>query len=355
MTIVFRVDASRHTGFGHLQRCLALASAPAWRDIDREFVVRGDESARQRIERRGCQCTLLPATSTQAEDLAAAAGPASAAADRIVVIDSRTIDPAYRSTLRSMGVFVVSIDDLASDALPSDVVVNSNVFAGTLDYGRLAPDAQLFLGLDFALLQPEFWDVGERIVADQVQCVLIVLGASDHREIMPSLIAAVGRVEGDFAIDVVVGPLFEHAERVREAADRWPGRVRLLPAPASLVQPMCDADVAVSAGGQTLYELVRVGCPTIALEVSHDQREQIDRLARLGCVRNGGGSPDGTQVTSALRELIDRRDARAMLSRTAQTLIDGQGVIRISEALLRLAGRPRGDRSHSSTLEARQP
>lgn len=343
MTIRLRVDASRETGLGHLQRCLALASAPAWRGEDVGFVVQGDEAAMERIEARGFRATLLPPAVSPADDRVAVAGLGALALQRIAVIDSRTVDAAYRSTLRRMGVFVVSIDDLAIAPLPSDVVVNSNVFAPGLDYEPLAPGAELFLGLEFALLQPEFWRLPAREVAAHVRRVLIVLGAADRLGMMPSLLEAIACAGDDFAVDVVIGPLFHHAGEVRQVAARRPDRVRLIESPSSLLQPMRDADLAVSAGGQTLHELVRVGCPTIAFEMSHDQRAQIDAFARLGCVRHGGASGNSfDRLITAFRELCADRAARVALATLSQQQVDGQGVVRISEAILRLAALHRG-------------
>lgn len=38
---------------------------------------------------------------------------------------------------------------------------------------------------------------------------------------------------------------------------------------------MLESDVAISAGGQTLYELASVGLPTIAIQVVDNQSEDI--------------------------------------------------------------------------------
>ena len=49
---------------------------------------------------------------------------------------------------------------------------------------------------------------------------------------------------------------------------------------------MLEADIAVSAGGQTLFELARVGTPTAAVCVADNQINNLRGFTKLGFLNN---------------------------------------------------------------------
>ena len=109
--------------------------------------------------------------------------------------------------------------------------------------------------------------------------------------------------------------------------------------PVSLVGPMRAADLAVSAAGQTLYALARLGVPTVALELADNQRGGLAALEHAGAVRVAGragepGLPDA--VAAAVRELVTDDAARHRLARAAGSLLDGQGARRVAAEICRL-------------------
>ena len=102
--------------------------------------------------------------------------------------------------------------------------------------------------------------------------------------------------------------------------------------PSNLVEHMKNSDVALSAGGQTLFELCRLGVPTIAYKSGEDQNQNLNILTNSGAVINTGNCLDinwHSNLKLQLDILINNYDLRKKMSLISSSLIDGKGAKRI--------------------------
>lgn len=323
MKAVFRPDSGAGSGLGHVQRCLALAAALAERSVECSFAVPELESVRERIERAGFAAVELE-TGLPAEP------------GELLVVDSYHVDAVYLRDLRDARLAVVLIDDHAAFPVSCALCVNTGANAESLPYRSESPDSRFLLGPRYALLPPELWDAAPRPPAKRVANVLLTLGGSDPHDLAPRLLAALDALDDDFSLTVAVGPYFSSRKQLTGRHER---DVTLLDAPASLVEPMRAADLAVSAAGQTLYALARLGVPTVALELADNQRGGLAALEHAGAVRVAGragepGLPEA--VAAAVSELVADDAARHELARAAGSLLDGQGARRVAAEIVRL-------------------
>ena len=103
---------------------------------------------------------------------------------------------------------------------------------------------------------------------------------------------------------------------------------------------MAGSDIAISAGGQTLYELARMGVPTIAVPVVENQMGNIKAAKKSSLIEYAGWWEE-PNILDRLVECIDNlrdRSRREGISVKAQELVDGQGALRVSESVLQKAG-----------------
>ena len=102
---------------------------------------------------------------------------------------------------------------------------------------------------------------------------------------------------------------------------------------------MSAADLAVSGGGQTLYELAATGVPTVALCLADNQEPNIAALAGVSLLSAGRlpeAAADGFhRIEEGCRQLAADRALRQRLSDAGRSLIDGQGAARVAEVILR--------------------
>ncbi len=105
------------------------------------------------------------------------------------------------------------------------------------------------------------------------------------------------------------------------------------------VMRMCD--IAVSAAGNTLYELCAVGTPTIFLHIHIIKNMIILALQKNDIMLYAGNIDDGKEriiknITRYVTSLIDNREKRFKMSNKMTYLIDGLGAKRIVKIYWRM-------------------
>ena len=96
---------------------------------------------------------------------------------------------------------------------------------------------------------------------------------------------------------------------------------------------MLESDIAISACGQTLYELAFLGVPTIAVTVADNQSINARGWQKTGFIEYGGHWSK-TALSGNIKSLIDKlRDPELRRKNTfiGRDIVDGKGAIRIAE------------------------
>lgn len=335
--VLFRVDAGPRIGLGHLQRCLSLATALQVRGARCLFLTGGDSAVQDRVKAFGFEADRFSGTEAgRSVDLEHALEMAVRYRADVAIVDSYHAGPDYLKHVRDAGLLVVAIDDEARFSFPCQVVVNGGVHALEMPYGSSTRDTRFLLGAQYALLRPEFWDLPLRKVRETVQNVLVTLGGADPHGLMPSLLELLDDQSGDFTVTAVVGPFFENRDQIEYAARNSRRPVQLIHNPLSIRELMLEADLSICAGGQTLYELARIGCPTVAVRTAANQDGQLQAFVEAGFVR-AVGRADHSKVVVAVSEavlsLLPDAKGRAAMSAAGKGLIDGQGAMRVAAAI----------------------
>lgn len=341
--VLLRVDAGLEVGLGHLHRCLSLANALAQKGSTSHFVIPESAAIGSRITCDGITVDEIPSDSSLEVDLNITLNCARRVRARVVVVDSCVVGWDYLWKLRRAGHYVVSIDDLAEMIFPSQLIVNGNVYAQELFYESASGDTRFLLGTEYVMLRPEFWNVPSRAVRDDIRRVLLTVGGTDQQNLMPKLLSLMDDLPGDFGVIAILGPFFENRREVEVAKRHSKRSVQLIYAPESVGSIMLEADLAISGGGQTLYELACTGCPTVALQVAPDQHQHVRALFKAGVVYMGEYSRDTelNKLRGSVLSLLGDREARARMSEAGQRLIDGRGALRVAETILAEVARGR--------------
>jgi spore coat polysaccharide biosynthesis predicted glycosyltransferase SpsG len=141
---------------------------------------------------------------------------------------------------------------------------------------------------------------------------------------------------GTFSVTAVRGPFIDGDDQTTAAASDCRRVVDLLWGPDTLRDPMLKADLAISAGGHTLYELAATGTPAVAVETADNQAENVRAMATQGSVCAVGRADDPSVIAAceaALRRIFEDREARRAMSAAGQRVVDGRGAQRVAHAV----------------------
>jgi len=326
-------DATR--GLGHLYRCLAFHEGLVGRGLRPLWFVDGDALAARFAVEHGLNTVQGPWQSPALPGL-----PARAVA---AICDSYTTDEATCAALAARVGHVLFIDDEARLDYPRGTVLNPSPQARqrtprpddpeVLRGG--GPGRALLSGFRYQPLRAVFRPDAPRTFLDKPRAVLVLLGGTDPRGLTPLAAAAVRTVFPEAALTVIVARPELHAA-YRERLLALQADVRGAQTAESLRALMCSADLAVTAGGQTIFEVARLGLPTIAIEVATNQHAQLTAMATAGALSVAGEHTDPELISRLLDALrgLAAPDPRAAMSARASALIDGRGVERVLDALL---------------------
>ncbi len=340
--VLFRVDSSPRIGLGHLQRSLALALALATQGVSSAFVAQEDQGSQTRVQQCGFQYAPLATTNSwNVEDAIETIAISAQKGCASVVVDSHEVGPEYLAQVRDAGLFVAARDDLARYPFPCQLVFNGNADAERLPYRSVSGDTRFLLGPEYMVLRPELWAPPRREPCPKVRNILVTLGGTDGYNLMPRIVRLLDEIPGDFRATVVIGPYFQNVNEIKSAAERVKRPVRLLYSPAFISDYVREADLAISAGGQTLYELAAVGCPTVTLRVASNQDGQVRALGEAGFLQSAGHAEEANMLSclrDAVAALLSDAAQRSAMSLAGQQVVNGAGAMRVIQKILKNTG-----------------
>jgi spore coat polysaccharide biosynthesis predicted glycosyltransferase SpsG/RimJ/RimL family protein N-acetyltransferase len=322
--VALHADGGPEVGLGHFARVRGLAAALAGRGAG-VFLVVAPESGLAPLA-RSAGLAVVEGPTGPADLLRAAAGAA------LLVADSYRLDVKELAARNGGRLRLAVFDDTAERDLPVDAVINGSPAAPLLPYaGRTA--GRLLLGPEYQILRADLRPAPGR--DGPARRLLVLVGGAD----LDGVAAETRRLAEErlapawpeLAIDLVFGPLMPPP-----LPSALPN-LRLHHAPADLPALMAAADLALSAGGQTLFELARARVPTVAFCLGDDQRRNLEALAARGAVAYIGRRGDGAWTERAERTLaglVGDAAGRRALAEAAGRLFDGQGAGRLAAALL---------------------
>jgi len=340
MKIGIRVDANHMIATGHLMRCLAIASE--LRRIGKEtlFIIK-DEFAQDIVFSRGFSVYMIKAKGSGIEtEISDLISIIRLTGIEKMVIDSYSVTSCYLDNLHGI-VSVLYIDDLNLFRYSVDIVLNYNIYASQLPYNKnyAGTDTRLLLGPMYVPLREEFQHVQEMVINQNVRNVLLTTGGSDPLNFTSKFLKAFKN--SDFykklRIKVVFGSLNRNLELLTDfEQDPY---VDFYKSPQNMADLMKTCDVAITAGGSTLYELCACGVPSICFSFVDNQLLGVIGFAEADLMYYAGDIRDDINKCVAkslyyLEQYSTDVLLRTRRSRRMQEMIDGQGVFRIVKALL---------------------
>ncbi|MDE7354966.1 MAG: UDP-2,4-diacetamido-2,4,6-trideoxy-beta-L-altropyranose hydrolase [Acetatifactor sp.] len=348
--IFIRADGGPEIGIGHLMRCMTLARELASRQDDRENIcfVCADQGGADFAKGQGFPARILgtryqdmeselPLWSRILEETREKKEPGSF----LILADSYFVTEKYLAALKNLA-YTALMDDMGTERYPVDCLINYNLTADFEAYERLyeGQNTDLIIGSRYAPVRRQFLNVDYQM-REQVKSVLITTGGGDIENIAGQIWRTINTE--DYEFHLVTGrfnPHFQELKRLEEGCRNL--HIHHDVADMAGLMKMCD--MAITAGGSTVYELAAVGVPFICFSYAENQEEQARCMAQRRIAPYAGAyhrSPGETLVR--IRELFQQTASdpkeRRTIHENEKNLTDGKGAARLAEELVRLAGR----------------
>lgn len=305
--VIILTEAGRSFGYGHLTRCLAIAQGFKENNVDSLFFVRGDSHPEMMLNEFDWQSI------DWIEHEVDVSG-------KIVILDSYHTDEEFCKKIFNKADKVLFIDDNNRILYPGGYVLNSVIGAENIDYPLNDKITYLF-GPRYHPLRKEFWDVPDKVIRENIEKILITFGGTDITNEMPGVLRLLTNQYSNIEKHLVIGKGFTNIDEIKALADENTVLI-YYPDAANMKNVMLECDVAISAAGQTIYELARVGITTYAVKVVENQDKILTSWIETGFL-----SVFDTSI------IFPEKEYREKICSIGKEIIDGQGVQRIVEVV----------------------
>jgi UDP-2,4-diacetamido-2,4,6-trideoxy-beta-L-altropyranose hydrolase len=343
--VIIRADANIRLGTGHIMRCIALAQA--WQDHggDATFLSHcNSETLRQRIINQGFEFIPIGKPYPEIFDLVHTLEILekfkiqNSKFKTWVILDGYHFSSDYQLQIKEAGHRLLLIDDMAHQPKYNvDILLNQNIHASSLTY-FCDMDTVKLLGCEYVLLRREFlkYKDWEQDISDKAKKILVTMGGSDPDNVTLKIIKALNRLgDSDLELKIIAGPVNTNINSLEKELHLSSFTFQLLTNVSNMPSIMAWADMAVSAGGSTCWELMFVGVPILVIILSENQVVIANGLGKAGAAVNCGWHYKLTEegFLEIFVDLIKNRKRRMALSRKAQQMVDGLGSERVMKRM----------------------
>ncbi|WP_408955693.1 UDP-2,4-diacetamido-2,4,6-trideoxy-beta-L-altropyranose hydrolase [Natroniella sp. ANB-PHB2] len=341
MKAAIRADGGKDIGMGHIMRCMVLANAFS-ENVELSFIIKEDSSVVKLLEEKGFEIITIDYNLDYQAEIRRVKEIIIKKEIEILITDSYELDQNYLTELKKEVAKLVSIHDFAPFAFPSDIVINGNIYAPKRDYQSLTGKTEFLLGTDYTLLRNEFTNISKTVLDNEgVKRILVTFGGGDPLNLTPQILGSLNKIEdkliaNNIKIDVVVGPAFNNLAEIVEKVKESNLEVTLHFNIKQMSKLMLDSDLAISAGGSTLYELTATGTPAIVLLQAENQVLAAEAMAEEGLIINLGFWDESKEekLIDNLTNLINNLNLRYKMSKKGQEIVDGKGAERCAEEII---------------------
>lgn len=327
MNVVFRVDASKDIGIGHLMRCLALSEELIRRKHTCFFLSKvNNNELINRIEKNNIHYhKITPNLSLQA-DLKKLIKISNENDIDWVITDHYGINSQYIKEIKKNNLRVLSIDDTAQIHYYSDIIVNQNIGAEKLVFSS-EKYSKFLLGTKYVILRDELLQRNKRLETKKVEKILVMFGGADPDNFTLKVLKRLESLNEYIQFIVVTGPANQFNNYILSYINKCNMDITYLRNRKKMSDVYLQSDIAISAGGTSCYELAYFGIPTIIITIADNQVKVAQELdnRNISIYLGEKNEIKSEQLLNNIKLLINNYSLRKNMSENAKKLIDGKG------------------------------
>ena len=148
------------------------------------------------------------------------------------------------------------------------------------------------------------------------------------------MLESIRQLKGDFSLNVVVGAANNYADEIVQAAELLDSCV-VYQSVNDMSELIARSDLAISAGGTTLWEFAYSGLPTLIIAVADNQLSLAKSVAHSGggIFLGASKSVDTELIATRMQSLLEDNSAISSMSESMLKLVDGDGRKRVADVL----------------------
>lgn len=325
MKVYIFTEAGSKYGYGHIVRCSSLYSEINKRGIEVELIINGDQESSEAVaDKKHRILNWLSVTSLTGL----------LEGNVYSIVDSYHASPEIYKYISNNTVRSVFIDDIIRLQYPRGIVVNPSIYSKELSYPSNS-EIEYLLGPEYVILRDSFLEGSRLQVRKAISEILVTLGGSDIKELTPKILHLLKVDYPHIRKNVIIGKGYTNSRDIDYIED--PNIQLFYNVRGDQMRDlMLRSDLAITAAGQTIFELIKTETPFIPIQVIDNQEINSKALLAYKIVSQVLQSDDLNfmgKLSSEIKGLL-KEESRLSFISNLQGLIDGAGSSRIVNKLI---------------------
>ena len=333
--ILFRADGNKTTGLGHLYRLFAIVEMLK-EDFEYTYLTRTSSTIEVIPVEYDLKLIDVNISIEQEPDwLAKQFKPE----ESILIADGYHFDSSYQKRIKELGFTMVYIDDLATECMHADLVINHSPSISTDSFND-SGHTDYALGTKYALLRPSFLTAAkEPRKIDRIDKAFVCFGGADKLDLSLKTTKALLQIDQILEIHVVLGAAYKN-NGIHELVEKNSSKIKLHSnlSEEQLVNLMKSCNFAVAPSSTICYELCCVKMPILSGYFVENQKRIYDDLVKNKVISLGGNFTNFTisDFKKQIEKSIKDRSFKKNLE-MQQKLFDGKTGLRVLSIVNHLA------------------
>ena len=336
MKILFRVNSSTEVGMGHLMRCLTLADhLKESYNTENIFWINDFPEGIKRVSNKGYQLIKLDHLLDIVSQLNFLREYFKKHPIDLFIVDINHPNKKYMTFFKQNGRVAYFYDINVFKTYDADLVMNHHICLK--DLVPKDDKKEYLFGPKYFIFPP--FSKNKINDSNKKNCIFINQGGGDPFNLTCKILHAIKSLKGSFCLKIVIGGAFKknYKKELDKLLENYQIPYKLYEniEHSQMFSLMKDCCLAITAAGNTLYELSFIGIPSVV--ISHHKNH--DNVAReyeksKACINLGIGKEiDEKKIQSVIETILPDLTKRNTLSTQAQKLVDGLGLERVGRAI----------------------
>lgn len=308
MNFLLRTDANKEIGSGHLMRCLALGQL--LQDVGHKvhFVTKTtNEYLLKRLKDEKFDVYGIDENIKLPDDVKITVNIGRSISSKWIITDGYEFTTEYQKIIKDAGFKLMCIDDISAFHFVSDIVLNQNLNSENIFKYSCEPYTKLLLGIKFVLLRREYRDIMDfdRKIVDECKNVLVTFGGGDTENFIIKIIKSLNFINVlSLNVRILIGSNNLDSDRVNDLINKSTHKIELLKTQENLIPLIQWCDVAISAAGSTVWELVFLKTPIILIPIADNQIPISEELKKREAVIVLGKEDDISVYSEVIKKFL---------------------------------------------------
>ncbi len=327
LTVV--TEGGRTFGFGHITRCLSIGTIFKQYDFDINFIVNGDSSISSILAKTNHTIFNWSQKQQKLLDMLSSSS--------FILIDSMQITNQEILDIQALGKKVIFIDDeKRRNILEKGFVVDWTVLSDEKEYFiPKKKNVKYLLGSNYTPLRKEFTKAQQNSIGENLESIMVTFGGADVRDLTPVILKTLVDCFPDIKKNIVIGSGFTNIKEIESYKDKNTNFIFNADT-LTMISLMQNCDLAIASGGQTLYELARIGTPTIAILLVENAKDDTEGWDKVGTLINIGWYNDEKLLDDLTKSVfaLQGKDKRLNMQNKAKQYLNPNGALTLVDTIL---------------------